>query len=716
MKQIDISISGMSCAACVNRVESVISKDPSVIAVSVSLATNRAMLIVNDSINIDTIFSLIKNAGFTPSLDEIVDHRREKMLMRKFKLTLPLTIIVFFVAMIPMITGIEIIFSKYIQLILSAIVLIYGGSPFYIPVIKNPLSLNMNSLVTLGTFTAFTYSLVLLIMGASAHELYFESSSIIITFLLLGRALEDRAKRDVAASINSLINLSPKYATTIVDGKEEKKPISDISIDDIIILKVGDIIPTDGKIIDGDITVDESMLTGESKPIKKGLDLPIYTGTVVLNGSARYISLKLGKDTVLASITKAVLDASMHKASIERLADKIASVFVPIVLVIAAITLSIWLVITGSLALAIVPFVSILVIACPCALGLATPTAIMATVGRAAKEGILIKNGEVLERIKDLDIIIFDKTGTLTDGNFSLLEFITYNNFDRKELLGIIHSVENRSEHLVARSIVKYAESSELSSNISSINVDMYENIAGEGVKASVNDKTILIGNDKLMNSNNISIIDDNNEVDDTIVYIAVDNIIAGKMILGDKLRDNTEKLIYDLQTIDIEPIIVSGDTLSAVRKVAMVLGIEKYYYATSPHSKVEIIENIQSSGKKVAMVGDGINDAIALSRADIGLSLSSSTDIAISSSDVTIVSNNIYKLLFTIRLSKKSSIIIRENLFWAFIYNIIAIPIAAGVLYPVAGVMLNPAIAGIAMAFSSVTVLFNSLRLKRFN
>ncbi len=741
MKQIDISIAGMSCAACVNRVEKVISKDKTVISVSVSLATNRAMIIVNDDTDVESIFEAIRKAGFTPSLDDIIDNSKGRKLFRRFLITLPFSVIVFILSMGSMIIDFNVPYSGYIQFVLSAVVLFYGGYPFYVPAFKKPLSSGMNSLVTLGTFTAFIYSTVLLLLGRSHHELYFESSAIIITFLLLGRSLEDRAKRDVSKEINSLISLSPKKATVIIDGDQVEKNISDIGINDIIILKAGDTVPTDGEIINGHIVIDESLLTGESKPIKKEFSHKIYTGTMVLNGSATYQSLKLGKDTVLAAITKSVLEASMHKASIERLADKISSIFTPVVLSIATVTFIFWFISTGSIPVSIIPFVSILVIACPCALGLAIPTAIIATVGRAAKEGVLIRNGEILERARDINVVVFDKTGTLTDGKFEVRSFDIYNSFDEEKVRSLLQLVESKSEHFIARSIVSYLEvgsSLDENNNIdvennrdnrivgeksvvldkNRLDVEDYENIAGQGVKAIVIGEEILIGNELLLLNNNIDISEldaSDSETDDTTVYIAIGNKLAGRMLLGDRLRDNAVELINGLKALSIEPVILSGDNHNSVKKVADILGVERFYNSVSPHDKFTIISEFQEEGRKVAMVGDGINDSIALSKADIGLSLGSATDIAINSSDIMIIRNELIKILFTVRVAKRSAVIIRENLFLAFIYNVIAIPVAAGVLYPITGMMLNPAIAGIVMAASSITVISNSLRLKLF-
>ena len=718
MKQIDISVAGMSCAACVNRVEKVISKDKSVISVSVSLATNRAMIIVNDDTDVESIFEAIRKAGFTPSLEDIIDNSKGRKLFRRFIVTLPFSIIVFILSMGSMIIDFTVPYSGYIQLILSAVVLFYGGYPFYVPAFKKPLSSGMNSLVTLGTFTAFIYSTVLLLLGRSHHELYFESSAIIITFLLLGRSLEDRAKRDVSKEINSLISLSPKQATVIIDGAQVEKSISDIGVDDIIILKAGDTVPTDGEIINGHLVIDESLLTGESKPIKKEFSDKIYTGTIVVNGSATYKSLKLGKDTVLASITKSVLEASMHKASIERLADKISSIFTPTVLSIAVITFIFWFISTGSFALSIIPFVSILVIACPCALGLAIPTAIIATVGRAAKEGVLIRNGEILERARDINVVVFDKTGTLTDGKFEVRSFDIYNGFDEQKVRSLLQLVESKSEHFIARSIVSYLEVDSSLGKDSTVDVEHYENVAGQGVMATVMSDEILIGNELLLVNNDVDMSvlgTSDNDTDDTTVYIAVDNKLAGRILLGDRLRDNALELIDGLKALSIEPIILSGDNHNSVKKVADILGVERFYNSVSPHDKFTIISEFQEEGRKVAMVGDGINDSIALSKADIGLSLGSATDIAINSSDIMIIRNELIKILFTVRVAKRSAVIIRENLFLAFIYNVIAIPVAAGALYPITGMMLNPAIAGIVMAASSITVISNSLRLKLF-
>lgn len=712
-----IAIGGMTCAACVARIEKVVAKGAGVDSIEVNLASEDAAIKFDDSkTNVANIMAAIEKAGYKPSLKKETPPQKAAMLDTRFYVSAALTAIIVILSMGPMIPAFSPLghwfLNPYIQLSLSLTVLLYGGFGFYSVAFKNILNPDMNTLVTLGGFSAWIYSTVLVALGQTGH-LYFEATAVIVTFVLLGRNLEKKAKKNVAESVNKLMNLTPKTAIIIKDGKELVIRAENLEIGDIVILKPGSSVATDGVIVSGVCYIDESMLTGESKPVSKKEGDQVFAGTININGSADYKAQKLGKDTVLASIIQMVSDASGGKAKIQRIADKIASIFVPTVLVIAVVSFGIWFAITGNWAESIVPFVSVLVIACPCALGLATPTAIISGVGRGAKEGVLIKNGEALERAAKLDICIFDKTGTLTTGVFSVTKITTLNGFTETDVLKYAAAAEQKSEHPIGLSIVKFAGQK----NIKQIEATNFSNKSGSGVSANIENKKVILGNRKYLEENGVKFSDEimKNTEGSSVVFLSVEGIAAGVIILGDTIKENVINVIDEVKNLGITPVIISGDNELAVSVTAKNLGIEKYFANVSPEGKMEIIKEFQRSGKRVAMVGDGINDAAALASSDLGIALASGTDIAMSSGDMTIMGSDLAKLPISIKLARKASLIIKENLFWAFFYNVAAIPIAAGALYPITHSFLNPAIAGIAMAFSSVTVVVNSLRLKTF-
>lgn len=714
-----LSIKGMSCAACVARIEKVAGKIDGVDKVNVNLATECATVeLDNDKTDIKEVINAIEKAGFKAykekSNNPTNNDKDENIFTAPFVVSLILTIIILVLSMGAMIPSLDFIknwqYNHSVQFILSTIVLFWCGSRFYVPAFKNLIHPDMNTLVTLGTFTSWIYSAYLMTIGHTGH-LYFEATAVIITFVMLGKNLEKRAKKNVAKSINALFDLSPKTAIILKDEKEVTVNIEDINIGDISILKAGSIVAADGKVVSGDCLIDESMLTGESKPVKKVKGSQLFTGTIVLNGFVEYKVEKTGEETVLSDIIKTVKEATESKANIQRLADKVASVFVPIVLLVAIISFAVWLYYSGSFIESIIPFVSVLVIACPCALGLATPTAIISAVARGAKEGVLIKNGEVLERASKIDICLFDKTGTLTYGNFNVTDIVILGDISKHTLIEYAASLEKYSEHFIAKGIVSYGQRLETKFHT----VENYENINGYGIKGVINGKKIIIGSRAFMSKENVSI---NKNIaitkNYTQVFIAIDGIAYAVILLGDTVRKDAQEVITNLKKMNIKPVILSGDNIDAVKDTAKLLGISEYYYNITPTGKLEILKEYQNKGLKVAMVGDGINDAAALSASDLGVSLYGATDVAVTSSDMTITGNHISKLYTAINLARKSSSIIKQNLFWAFFYNIAAIPLAAGVLYPMYKIMLDPAIAGIAMAFSSVSVVSNSLRLKK--
>lgn len=714
-KKEKIAITGMTCAACVARIEKVVSRLEGVDSFTVNLASEDAAVKFDETkVDINKVMNAIQKAGYGASLEKPKETGKIRLLDIRFYITAALTFIVFALSMGPMLPAFSSLAhwapNAYIQLVLSLIVLLYGGYGFYSKAFKNLKSPDMNTLVTLGSFSAWIYSAVLMAIGKTGH-LYFEATAIIITFVLLGRNMEKKAKKNVAESVNKLMDLAPKTAILLKDGSELTVRAETLAIGDTAVLKPGAAVATDGRILKGLCYADESMLTGESKPVEKKEGDKVFAGTIIVNGTADYTVEKTGKDTVLASIIQMVSDASSGKAKIQRIADQVAAVFVPAVLLIAIISFILWFSITGEVTQAIVPFVSVLVIACPCALGLATPTAIISGVGRGAKEGVLIKNGEVLERAARLDICIFDKTGTLTTGKFGVMKIETANGFTESELLEYAASAESKSAHPIAESIVAYASEK----NLQKTEPEDFISLHGGGIEATVQGKKIILGNAAYLKSKGIPAPKNIDLKGATLVFAGISGKYAGIIALGDSVKENADKAVEELKRMGITPAIVSGDGKEAVAAAAEKLGIAEYYAGTTPEGKLEIIKNLQKEGKKVAMVGDGINDAAALAASDIGVALATGTDIAMSSGDMTIMGGDLSKLPRAFKLARKASKIIKENLFWAFFYNVAAIPIAAGIFYPIFKTFLNPAIAGIAMAFSSVTVVLNSLRLKTF-
>ncbi len=712
-----ICVGGMSCAACVARIEKVVSKVPGVESVSVNLASESASVDFDGAAtDLNAIMAAVERAGFTASLERKTESAPDPGLLNGlFAVTALMTLVVFILSMGPMVPGLEFIggwkANPYIQLVLATAVLFWGGRQFYVPALKDPLHPDMNTLVTLGTFTSWVYSIALMVSGHTGH-LYFEATAVIITFVMLGRTLEKRAKKNVSEAVNRLMDLAPKTAVIIEDGEELVIRAERLKPGDTAVLKPGSSVAADGAVLSGECFVDESMLTGESRPMKKIPGAEVYAGTSVLNGSVSYRVEKTGGETVLSEIIKMVTEASSGKAKIQRLADRVASVFVPAVLIIAAASFFVWFYITGSAAESMVPFVSVLVIACPCALGLATPTAIISGVGRGAKEGVLIKNGEVLERASGLDICIFDKTGTLTKGEFAVADTVTFGAASAEELLSCAAALEKRSEHPIGRGIISRAERDGLAIP----EAESFHSETGGGVKGLVNGVEVLAGNGRFMKENGVEFPGGASaSANMTEVFVALDGKAAGIILMGDVLRPDAAKVVSELKDMGIEPVMVSGDNPDAVRETAAALGISRFYGGVTPEGKLEILRSFQAEGLKTAMVGDGVNDAAALAASDLGVALSGGTDVAVTSSDMTIVGGELSKLITAVKLARKASRIIRENLFWAFFYNAAAIPLAAGVFYPVFHTFLNPAVAGMAMAFSSVSVVTNSLRLRSF-
>ncbi len=576
-------------------------------------------------------------------------------------------------------------------------------------------SANMNSLVSLGTNAAYFYSLYLLFFTSAHQHFYFETSAVIITLILFGRTLEEMAKAKTSDAIQKLLQMQPKKATVIRDGKEQEISIDEVMLGDIVIVRQSEKIPVDGLIIEGYASVDESMITGEPIPVDKSVGDKVIGGTIALSGVLKIQATAVGKDSMLSQIIRLIQEAQTGKPPVQRLADKISAIFVPAVLAVAILTFIGWFALKNDISLALSNAISVLIIACPCALGLATPTAIMVATGRAAKEGILIRNVEKLEEIGKIEILFSDKTGTLTQGKPEVIH-VDFFVSDKKDILHLCASAEKYSEHPLATAILRYCmrEGVDASEPLS------FEVIAGGGVMANVMDlkgieRKVLIGSEKLMLRKNIELPDISYSEPATVVYVAVDGEIKAVFYISDLLREESFEIVKELQGMGIEVAILTGDNEKTAKTVAQKLGIEKCFAGLLPNEKAKIVRKFRVVERKiVTMIGDGINDAPALAEANVGIAMGSGTDIAIYTADVTLIREGLKGVPKLIKLSRLTLRTIKENLFWAFIYNIIGIPIAAGVLYLFGGPLLNPMIAAFAMSLSSVSVVSNSLRLRK--
>mgnify|MGYP001022793083 FL=1 len=740
-REIILPISGMTCASCVRAVERAIGKLEGIIEVSVNLATEKAKIVYDPSkVRISQIKDAVAKAGYkaldieTGQQADYEKAEREKeagTLWKKFLFSIVFTVPLLYIAMGPMI-GFPLpdIISPHmnplnfglIQLIL-VIPSIIAGYKFYTVgfsrlIRREP---NMDSLIAVGTSAAFIYGIYAIIQILNghkeyAHDMYFESAGVIISLILLGKFLESVTKGKTSEAIKKLMGLAPKTAIVIQDGKEMVIPIEEVEVGDIILVKPGEKIPVDGEVTEGRTSVDESMLTGESIPVEKNPGDTVIGASINKNGTIKFKATKVGKDTALAQIIKLVEDAQGSKAPIAKMVDIIAGYFVPVVMAIAAISGLAWFISGQSVVFSLTIFISVLVIACPCALGLATPTAIMVGTGKGAEYGVLIKSGEALETAHKIKTVVFDKTGTITEGKPVVTDIITTGLIDLTELLRLSASAEKGSEHPLGEAIVNEAKAK----NLELSSIDSFEAIPGHGIEVTIEGKKLLLGNKKLMDDRKIEISlqkesDKLAEEGKTPMYVAIDNELAGIIAVADVMKPGSKKAIEALHNMGIEVAMITGDNKRTAEAIARQVGIDRVLAEVLPQDKANEIKKLQAEGKKVAMVGDGINDAPALAQADIGIAIGSGTDVAIESADIVLMRSDLMDVPTAIQLSRQTIRNIKQNLFWAFAYNSAGIPVAAGLLYLMGGPLLNPMIAAAAMAFSSVSVLTNALRLKRF-
>lgn len=740
----EYKLSGMTCASCAMTVEMAVKDLETVEDVSVNLATERLSLLPKAGFDSQQVLDAVAEAGYQaeekekdrPSHVSEEAAMKAKELKRKKQELLILLVTALPLLYISMGSMVGLPLPSFLDhmahplvFVLSQLLLtlpaVWIGRGFYQRGFRNLIKQhpNMDSLIAVGTGAAFFYSLysvgqVFLGYHAFVHQLYFESVAVIIALVLLGKYLESSAKGRTSQAIQSLLELVPSQATVIRYGEAVTIDTEDIRVGDIIRIKPGERMPVDGLVTEGQTFVDESMMTGESVPIEKKVGDTITSATINQNGSIDYQATRVGSDTTLAQIVRLVEEAQGSKAPIAALADKISLYFVPIVLSLATLSALGWYFLAGeSLSFSLSIFIAVLVIACPCALGLATPTAIMVGTGKGAENGILIKSGQALEAAYQLDTIVLDKTGTITVGKPSLTDLLPLGDLNRSDLLQLIASAEQHSEHPLAQAILEAAEEEELGL----LPVSHFEAVIGRGLSAQVEGRQLLVGNESLMKEKNIDSsafqeqLLELSQEGKTAMFVAIDGQLAAILAVADEMKSSSLSAVQELQSMGLEVIMLTGDREETATAIAQKAGIQKVIAGVLPDGKAEAIKKLQEAGKKLAMVGDGINDAPALVQADVGIAIGSGADVAIESADVVLMHSDLQDVVKAIKLSQATIRNIKENLFWAFAYNTLGIPIAMGLLHLFGGPLLNPMLAGLAMSLSSVSVVVNALRLGRF-
>lgn len=720
---------GMTCASCASSAESIVTHQEGVVNASVNYATgNLTVEYLSNITNAEKLRKAVQGVGYDLLIEDEAKQQEslEAIHEKKFKelknktiwaviLSLPVVIIGMFFMDMP--------YANEIMWAFSTPVVLWLGRDFFVNAWKQAKhrKANMDTLVALSTGIAYIFSVFNMLFADFWHQrglhahVYFEAAAVIIAFILLGRLLEEKAKGNTSSAIKKLMGLQPKTVTVIeTDDTEKQIAIEDVNVGDAILVKPGEKIAVDGMVISGNSYVDESMLSGEPVPVFKNENEKVFAGTINQKGSFQFKAVKVGEETMLAQIIKMVQDAQGSKAPVQKLVDKIAGIFVPVVIGIALLSFIVWMIFGGDNALVqgLLAAVTVLVIACPCALGLATPTAIMVGVGKGAEQGILIKDAESLELAKKVNAIILDKTGTITEGRPQITDIHWLNNDDSTK--DILLSIEKQSEHPLAEAVVKYL------GEVNPTTLSNFDSITGKGAKADYNDETYFVGNKKLLFENNIAIPEELQQqaekwsnLSKTVIWFSDSKQALSVVAISDKIKETSAQAIKEMQDMDIDLYMLTGDNEATAKAIAEQTGIKHYKAEVLPQHKADFVKELQEQGKTVAMVGDGINDSTALATADVSIAMGKGSDIAMDVAKMTIISSDLAKIPQAIKLSKQTVATIKQNLFWAFIYNLIGIPIAAGILYPINGFLLNPMIAGAAMAMSSVSVVSNSLRLK---
>ena len=743
-KQKEYIIEGMSCASCAMTIENAVSKIPGVDKASVNLATEIMTVEANDSVTPEDIAKVVDGVGYSArprgkSVEEELEEKNEKKeahlreMKRNLTISAIFTVPLLFIAMADMV-GIPMpaflspmqspVSYALIQLALS-LPIIWLGRRFFVDGFKalskgHP---NMDSLVALGTSAAFLYSLygTYHVLEGHAHfamNLYYESAGVILTLITLGKYFEDVSKGKTSMAIQTLVGLAPKMATVLRDGQEVEVPVEEVQVGDLIRVKPGEKVPVDGIVTEGNSTVDESMLTGESIPVSKAVGDEVIGASLNKTGSFILKATKIGKDTALSQIIQLVEQAQGSKAPIAKLADKVSGVFVPIVIVLALVSGLAWYFLgQESWVFALTITISVLVIACPCALGLATPTAIMVGTGKGAENGILLKSGEALEEANHVNMVVFDKTGTITNGTPVVTDVVTADSTDEDALIRLAASLEVASEHPLGEAIVAKAKEQGAAFD----EVTNFEAIPGFGIKGHVGETLVFLGNEKWMRENGLANVEMNEKANSfaeqgkTPLYIGYNDAVQGLIVVADTVKESSARAIQTLHEMGIQVAMMTGDHERTAQAIAAEVGIDRVFSEVLPQDKANYVSKLQEEGYIVAMVGDGINDAPALAQAQVGIAIGTGTDVAIESADAVLMKSDLMDVPAMLKLSRATIRNIKENLFWAFAYNVIGIPFAMGVLHLFGGPLLNPMIAGAAMSFSSVSVVLNALRLKRW-